>query len=269
MRTRQRRWNVWLCDEGAREAVPRIASFQLVRRLRASSVRSLVVFCSAVHLPQVSQLVSEVNRRNQLLALFLRQDTDLVWLPQLLDRANLRVVRNMLVYSDLGLPRRVLTAWQHGAEKELIARAMAVGDRLFVTSCVPETFEIEFGRIPVLRQIPKRDRADIIVSDDGSYIHWPSKDVHLSLDAIRCVLDPTYGERRAAARIMRSRSWGLAVATLRKQRGLRQSDVQGLSERQLRRIEGGEQASASSLKKLAAAHDMEFGAYLDALAPRV
>ena len=104
------------------------------------------------------------------------------------------------------------------------------------------------------------------MSDDGSYIHWPSRDVHLSLDAIRSVLDPAFAERSAASRITRSRNWGLAVATYRKQRGLRQADVQGLSERQVRRIENGEHTSVTALKTLAAAHGMELRAYLDAVA---
>ena len=269
MKARTRRWNVWLCDEQARDAVPRAKVFHLVQNLRASSVKNLFVFCSAIQLPEVSQLISSVNRRNQLLALFLRQDADLEWLPQLLDRANLRAIRNLMVHEDLELPRRVLTAWQYGAENELIARAMVAGDRLFVTSCVPETFEIEFGRMPALARLPKRARPDFVVSEDGSYIHWPSRDVHLSLAAIRCVLDPTYGERRAASRIARGREWGVAVAKLRKECGLRQVDIEGLSERQLRRIESGEHTSSSSLKKLAAAHRMEFSTYLDEVARRI
>jgi len=249
--------------------VPQTAAFHLVRRLRASTVRSLFVFYSAVQLPQVSNLVSAVNRRNQLLALFLWQDADLKWLPQPLERANLRAVRNLFVHTSLELPKRVLTAWQHGAEEQLIARAMVADDRLFVTSCVPETSEIEVDRIPALRQIPRRERSDFVVSDDGSYIHWPSGDVHLSLDTIRRLLDPRYGERCDAARIARGRSWGVAVATLRKHCGLRQSDIVGLSERQVRRIENGEHTSVSALKKLAATHDMELSAYLDAVAKMI
>ncbi len=269
VKTRHRRWNVWLCDEHASEAIPRAASFHLVHRLQASTVRNLFVFCSAIQLPRASQLISAVNRRNQLLALFLRQDADLAWLPQLLERANLRAVRNLFVFSDLELPKRVLTAWQHGAEQELIARAMVADDRLFVTSCVPETFELEFGQMPALRQIPKRSRQDFSVSDDGAYIHWPSRDVHLSLETIRCVLAPAYAERRAVARLTRSRNWGLAIAAFRKQRGMRQADVSGLSERQVRRIESGEHTSVSALRKLAAAHGMELNAYLHALAEAI
>jgi len=266
MTIQRRRWNVWLCDKEAHTAVPSAASFRVVKRPRASSVRNLFVFCSAIQLPEVSRLVSVVNRRNQLMAVFLRQDADSVWLPQLLNRANLRAIRNLLVFSDIELPKRVLAAWQHGAEKDLIARAMVAGDHLFVTSCVPDTMEIGFEEIPALRLIPIRNRPDFDLSSDGSYIHWPSKDVHLSMDAIRCAIDPAYREQRAAAQMTRLNNWGVAVSAFRKRRGLRQCDVPGLSERQVRRIERGEQATLSALKKLAAAHGMELEEYLSAVA---
>ncbi len=61
---------------------------------------------------------------------------------------------------------------------------MVVDSRLFVTSCVPETLEVEFDRLQALRRAPKRDRRNFVVSDDGSYIHWPSKDVHIDMDAL-------------------------------------------------------------------------------------
>lgn len=266
MITRRRRWNVWLCDEDARAAVPSATSFRVVKRPCATSVRNLFVFCSAIQLPQVAQLVSAVNRRNQLMALFLRQDADSVWLPQLMRRANLRAIKNLMVFSDLELPRRVLNAWQHGAEHDLIARAMVAGDRLFVTSCVPETMDIGFEEIPALSQIPRRQRAEFELSSDGSFIRWPSNDVHLSLDTIRCAIDPVYREQRDAAQLTRLRNWGEAIARLRKQHGLRQSDVPGLSERQLRRIECGAQPTLSALKKLAAGHGMELRKYLEAVA---
>ena len=266
MITQRKKWNVWLCDEEARAAVPSVPSFRVVKRPRSATVRNLFVFCSAIQLPQVSRLVSTVNRRNQLIALFLRQDADSVWLPQLLVRANLRAVRSLLVFSDLELPKRVLAAWQHGAEKELIARAMVAGDRLLVTSCVPETIEIGFEEIPALSQLPRRQRVKFELSSDGSYIRWPQKDVHLSLDTIRCATDPSYREQRAASQLSRLRNWGVAISMLRKRRSLRQCEIPGLSERQLRRIEGGAKATVPALKKLAAAHGMELEEYLDAVA---
>jgi hypothetical protein len=102
---------------------------------------------SATALLDVSEFVSIANRRHQLRALFVRDDMDARWLPQLFERAGLRTLRNTLVHSDLTVPRRVLTAWWHGAQSELIAEGNMADDRLFVISCALERYEIPFDKM--------------------------------------------------------------------------------------------------------------------------
>lgn len=53
---------------------------------------------------------------------------------------------------------------------------------------------------------------------------------------------------------------------MRRDHGLKQSDVDGISERQLRRIEQTGDVSVSVLEKLATAHRMSLARYLDQLA---
>lgn len=268
---RENEWNVLVCDENSRPAVPRSPAFRVLHRVRpetAETVRNLFVLCSAFHLPHVADFVTAVNRRHHLLALFVRQDVDPAWLPQMLERADLRTLRNMIVHSDNALPKRVMTAWRHGAQDQLIANATVVGDRLFVSSCMPETFEVGFDQMAALRRINKAERKNLEIADDGSYIHWPESDVHLDLDSIRSVLDPAWGAKCQAARLAYDKAYGAAIATLREERGLRQRDISGLSERQVRRIEAGEGLTASALAYLAEAHGMKLDEYLQALAER-
>ena len=64
-----------------------------------------------------------------------------------------------------------------------------------------------------------------------------------------------------------ARDYGDAIRRLRAQHELRQSDVEGLDERHVRRIEKGESpATQSALAKLAESHGMSLGDYLDAVA---
>ena len=212
--------------------------------------------------------MSSVNRRNQLRALFVHEDADAKWLPQMLDRANLRTLRNLVVHSDLDVPRRILNAWEHDAQEKLIARAMVSGDRLFVTSCVPETIELGFDDLASLKRIKVADRAAFEVAADGSFIYWPTPDIHLDLDAIRGAGDPEYGEKQAAARLAHDERYGSAVAAFRTERGLRQTDIAGLSERQVRRIEKGERPTVSALRSLARAHKLDLSKYLAEVAAR-
>jgi DNA-binding transcriptional regulator YiaG len=159
-----------------------------------------------------------------------------------------------------------LTAWKHRAEKELIANATVIDEKLFVISCEPQTIEIPFDSIKSLARIPRKQRSDFSISDDGSYIHWPDADIHLDLSAIRSVVDPNWRDECAARTAAHNRMFGRRVAALRRSTGLRQTDVAGLSERQIRRIEGGEAPTADALRLLAAAHGLDLATYLDAVA---
>jgi len=91
-------------------------------------------------------------------------------------------------------------------------------------------------------------------------------DIHLDLDSVRSALDPDFRDQRAAQRVKHDVNFGKAIATLRQEQGLRQSDIAGLSERQLRRIERGARASVSALRSLAASHDLDLNDYLNAVA---
>jgi hypothetical protein len=247
------------------EAIPDEKGIRIVRQARsqiAEHARNVFVLVSATALPDVSEFVSIANRRHQLRALFVRDDMDARWLPQLFERAGLRTLRNTLVHSDLTVPRRVLTAWWHGAQSELIAEGSMADDRLFVISCALERYEIPFDKMPALKSIPQAERSMFDVDEDGSYIHWPGRDIHVDLDGIRAAIDPGWRVKILAAKATHDRRYGAAIAKLRTAKGLKQSEITGLSERQVRRIEKGEGTTYESLRRLAAAHEMDTSEYL-------
>ena len=62
---------------------------------------------------------------------------------------------------------------------------------------------------------------------------------------------------------------GLAIAKLRLRMGMKQSQIEGLSERQVRRIEKGEGTTYEALRRLASAHRMDLESYLRELAANV
>jgi hypothetical protein len=120
-------------------------------------------------------------------------------------------------------------------------------DRLIVVSCEPKTYEVGFDQMPAIRKIAIEERHDFEIAEDGSFIWWPSADIHLDLDALRTVTDPNW--RKKTERLHRAHGceYGEGIASLRKARGLRQRDVPGVSERQLRRIE---ESGAVSLRMM-------------------
>ena len=263
-------YGVVVCDQTEDSPVPpgfpvlHGTSLQAVRKLQ-----HLFVLCSALHLPQAAKFLSEINREHKLQALFVRTDADPSLLPQMLERANLRLVRNILVHTDSCVPRRVLAAWQHGAQTELIANATVADDRLILISCEPKMYEIRFDQIPALRKIAPSQRRHFEIAKDGSFIWWPSQDIHLDLDAIKSVVDAAWRRRSDRLRRAHGGEYGAAIAAVRKEHGLKQTEVPGISERQLRRIERSGDVSVHTLRGLAEAHGMALDDYMNAVAEKI
>lgn len=257
---------VWAQDTHSYDIIPR--SFTVFRKpdFQKIKCRDIFVLTSVTDLPVVTEFVHAANRRNHLRTLFIREDDNAQLLPQLLHEANLRMSQHILVHSDRDVPKRVLTAWSLGCPDQLIARAQVIDGELFVMDCDHTLFRVRFEEMPVLARISVNQRSDFTISSEGSYVHWPDADVHIDLDAIRYVKDKAWRQKKDRERLMYDARFGEAVAILRKKHGLNQSDIQGLSERQVRRIEKGERTKADTLAVLAKSHGLSLKDYLDGIA---
>jgi hypothetical protein len=120
--------------------------------------------------------------------------------------------------------------------------------------------------MPALKKVQPQDRESFELAEDGSFIHWPSADIHLDLDAIRAAIDPKWRKKSERVRQTHGRLYGRAIAALRRERGLTQTGIAGVSERQLRRIEESGAVSVRTMELLARAHQMTLSDYLDAVA---
>lgn len=226
----------------------------------------LFVVVSLLELPDVADFVREATRRHYLRGLFVRDDGDSHLLPQILQKANLRTVRSMVVHSDPDVPARVLRAFSIGAEDELIGNATVIEGLLFLIGCSGATYDIPMDQHPVLRRIPKPDRHRFCIAPDGAFVHWPKQDIHLDLGEARIFLDPGEQEKAKARSAQSSEQFGQALVAIRNRQKIRQSDIPGLSERQVRRYEHGARVPLQSLRTLAKAHGMQLNDYLDELA---
>lgn len=230
---------------------------------KIARARRLIVITSATRLGGVARFVTRANSANRLQALLVRTDVEPEWVPFMLQRAGLRTLRNTLVHSGAELPARMLRAWTSNVQRDSIATATVVQDRLIAISCALEPFEIGFDELPALEKIPGESRGDFEIDEDGVFIHWPRPDVHLDLDDIRLVRDP---EKRAKARAHKAAhdaAFGTAVRKLRLSLRIKQTDVPGLSARHIRRIESGYVPGTEAIDALAAAHGLEPDDYLN------
>jgi hypothetical protein len=261
---------VLLRDPGCMDAVRSSGSVRVLRstpsRLEACA-RNVFVLAAASALADVAKFVRAANQRHVLRAFLVHEDVEPRWLSQMLDRADLRTLRNLLVHRGPEVPQRVLQAWRLGAQDDLVADATVVEDTLLLLSCALERFELSFARLPALAAISRSARARFQVAADGAYIYWPDADVHLDLETVRVALDPAARERAMRRKLQHDRRFGRGVAKLREARGLRQAGIRGVSDRQVRRIEAGEFfPRLDTLKKMAVAHAMTAAEYLDAIA---
>lgn len=105
------------------------------------------------------------------------------------------------------------------------------------------------------------------IDEDGRFLHWPHADAHLGWTQFQQIIDPASVLAIAGKTEQYNKRYGAAIRALRESHGLKQSDIHGITERQLRRIEHGEQtASKVTLEALAKAHSLSLTDYVDQLA---
>lgn len=139
-------------------------------------------------------------------------------------------------------------------------------DVLDAGACDHSLFKVGFEEMSALKGIQPQHRSSFTLSSEGSYLHWPEGDVHIDLDAIRCLKDEGWRRKKERERLLYDLRFGEAVAALRKQRGIKQAEIQGLSEHQVRRIEKGERTKLATLAVVAGSHGLSLEEYPDEIA---
>lgn len=172
------------------------------------------------------------------------------------------------VTRDPGVLRRLAVAGLRGEPFLGIVDAYVLGDALHVVTGDLEFRSFPLARLPSVSALPRGEWSGFEIDPDGSYLHWPARDIHLGTSQILQALDPMYLADVEIERHSRDGT-GAALRSLREEVGLRQTDIAGLGERQVRRIEDGiSRLRLAAAEKLAAAFGLPLGAMLDEIAKR-
>lgn len=172
----------------------------------------------------------------------------------------------MIFSSHLAQLKRILAAWQTGASEQLIAKATVLEDSLLVTDCALQTWEIPFQQLPILAKLSPENRGEFEIDEDGSYLYWPSDDIHMDMEALRAIVDPELRVRLRAERAIYDQKFGEAVAAVRKAHHIKETDIPGISSHQIRCIEKGEHPKLETLRKLSQAHGLTVNEYMEEIA---
>jgi DNA-binding transcriptional regulator YiaG len=107
------------------------------------------------------------------------------------------------------------------------------------------------------------------LDEDGSFLYWAQADLRMGASELIQAVDPMY---LADIEIKRHRedNAGAALRSMREQRGLKQADIPGISERQVRRLEKGvSRLTSDAALLLAHAFDLTIEDFLQELGRRL
>jgi hypothetical protein len=162
---------------------------------------------------------------------------------------------------------RVCFALAGDGKRGSIIDAYAVGDSLLVRGPRHRILHVPMKALPSLRDKPRAAQRKFEIDSDGSFLYWPDLDVHLGWNQFLQAVDPEELRKAHQRTEGYNKRYGAAIRKLREEAGLTQSKIEGLTERQLRRIEQGEcRATRTALATLANAHGLDTNSYMERLA---
>lgn len=127
---------------------------------------------------------------------------------------------------------------------------------------------VNVGDIPYLSKLGVADRQNFEIDIDGSFLYWPKGEIHMGLSQILQATDPEY---LAEIEIRRNELdyTGDAISAWRQELGIRQAEIEGFSERQVRRIEhGASRLTSQSAELFAKAFGLSLAQFINELAER-
>ncbi|MDQ3604863.1 MAG: DUF2442 domain-containing protein [Gemmatimonadota bacterium] len=165
--------------------------------------------------------------------------------------------------------RRLLIAQLRPDPAEGIVDAYIVGEVLNLRLGDRSSRTFPIRRIPSLERLPAEEWPRFEIDEDGSFLHWTEHDLHLGVSQLLQAVDPAYLADIETTRYSKDYT-GAAVAEMRESCSLRQSDIPGLSERQVRRIERGiSRLTSDAAAKFATVFGKSLREFLDEMARRV
>jgi hypothetical protein len=163
--------------------------------------------------------------------------------------------------------KRFITALSHQEGEGSIMDAWWDDDELVVISPSFERLRVPLSKLPKVRNIDQDQREKFVIDPYGAFIFWADVDVHVGWSQFKQMVDPEALLRAQQKSNTFNKRYGLAIRKLRQEKGINQSQIEGLDARTIRRIENGEtRATSKALACLAQAHQMNTNDYMNRVA---
>jgi hypothetical protein len=225
------------------------------------------------HLESITENLQSMQGLDKHYLLFVSSSTPVMAVPERVTRLKIRSPERIHLsmtlneHDEESLIGRLLRSLAFGITRESVLDAWWENDVFVVLSPTFKRLHVPIAKLPALRNKSKEDLRDFQIDKDGSYVFWPKLDVHLGWDQFTQAVDSeAYMKARQKSDDF-NRRYGVAIRTLREKSGLNQSQIEGLTPRQVRRIELGEcRATHAALAKLAHAHRITTPQYMSQIA---
>ena len=175
----------------------------------------------------------------------------------------LQVCRDPLVV------KRLVIALKRSAPWEGILDAYVLADSLVVVLGDMSAREFPIRRLPRIRRFEPAVLSHFEIDSAGSYLYWPDRDVHMGPSQMLQAVNPMY---LAEVEIRRYQMENVSQSLLdmRNDRRLKQTEIPGLSERHVRRLEKEEvRLTVEAATKFASAFGLTLSEFLDELSARI
>jgi hypothetical protein len=138
---------------------------------------------------------------------------------------------------------------------------------LHVVSANLNRLDVPIAKIRACENVAPEKLLEFEIDEDGAFIYWPSLDLHLGWAQFQQLIDPEAALKASQKSEDFNKRYGRAVQKLREAQGLKTSDIPGLSEKQLGRIERGEcRLTSNAIDALSKAHEIKPNEYMQKLA---
>ena len=129
--------------------------------------------------------------------------------------------------------------------------------------------EFPIERLPQVGRFEPAALSHFVIDSAGSYLYWPDRDVHMGPSQMLQAVDPMY---LADVEIRRyeMEKISLALLDMRNDLQLKQTEILGLSERHVRRLEREEtRLTVDAASTFASAFGLTLSEFLDELSERI
>lgn len=263
----------WFISPGCRRAASLTRSLAttlraLPPRLSDDADQDLVIALASDVLAESNRILPNwVGPDSRFLIVMDLPEPAVLRLPALLGlrRPDLR----MHVSRDPSAAKRALIALRRERAWETIVDAYVLNHCLVVVLGDLSIREFPCERLPGVSRLSKEEFASFEMDSSGSFLYWPSVNVHLGPSQMLQAVDPMHLADVEIHRYALEKT-SVALLRMRERRQLKQSGISGLSERQVRRLEKEEsRLTMDACMKYATAFDQGLDEFVKELSKTV